>query len=254
MDFLFRTIELAAMADSRTFPNPKVGAVVVYDGKIIGEGYHQQAGGAHAEVHAIDAVRDKGLLPFSTLYVSLEPCNHHGKTPPCTDYILHHKIPKVVIGISDSNPMVAGTGIARLRAAGVEVIEHSITEPFWALNEIFFTNQSEQRPYIHLKWAESRDGFIAPLPAATFPITGMAANMLSHQLRAHHHAIMVGTNTAAIDNPRLDVRYAYGKSPLRIVWDTKGRLPRSLHLFQDGKPTLVIGKPRKDLEDLRKIV
>lgn len=238
--FLLRTIDLALKADSRTFPNPKVGALIVHNDRIIGEGFHEYAGGPHAEVNAVAAVKEKHLLPESVIYVSLEPCNHYGKTPPCTGLILNHKIPKVVVGCVDPNPLVGGKGIEFLQKNGVQVEIAKNQLPFQEINAPFFINQREKRPYIVLKWAESADGFIAPLPPAPFPITGLEAQVFSHSLRAKHHAIMIGRKTAEIDNPSLTNRHFYGRSPIRIVWDKKLKLPTGLKLFQDGLPTLVL--------------
>lgn len=238
--FLQRCIDLALKADSRTFPNPKVGAVIVYEGKIIGEGYHEYAGGPHAEVNAVASVKNKSLLPYSTIYVSLEPCNHFGKTPPCVNLILEHKIPKVVVGCLDPNPQVAGKGVARLRENGVTVHVADNTADFQAINKVFFCNQIEKRPYIVLKWAESQDGFIAPFPPRPYPISDKENSLFVHHLRAKHHAIMIGANTARIDNPQLTVRKVVGKSPIRIVWDKNLQLPQDLHLFTDGNETIVL--------------
>ncbi len=246
MLYLQRCIDLALKADSRTFPNPKVGAVIVYDDKIIGEGYHEYAGGPHAEVNAVNSVKDKELLPFSTIYVSLEPCNHFGKTPPCVNLMLEHKIPKVVVGCLDPNPQVAGKGIARLREQGVEVVLAENSSDFQAINQVFFCNQLEKRPYVVLKWAESQDGFISPSPPLPYPISDRENSLFVHQLRAKHHAIMIGANTARIDNPQLTVRKAVGKSPIRIVWDKHLRLPQDLQLFTDGHETIVLNSLRND--------
>lgn len=238
--YLQRSIDLALKADARTFPNPKVGAVIVYEDTIIGEGYHQYAGGPHAEVNAVNAVKNKDLLPFSTIYVSLEPCNHFAKTPPCVNLVLTHKIPKVVVGCLDPNPQVAGKGLARLREHGVEVVLAENPDDFVQINKVFFCNQIEKRPYIVLKWAESNDGFIAPFPPRPYPISDKENSLFVHHLRAAHHAIMIGANTARIDNPQLTVRKVVGRSPIRIVWDKALQLPNDLHLFRDGQETIVL--------------
>lgn len=238
--FLRRCVELALKGDSRTFPNPKVGALLVYKNTIIGEGYHAFSGGPHAEVNAVASVRDKSLISGSTLYVSLEPCNHHGKTPPCTELIIKENIRNVVVGCTDPNPLVAGKGVAMLREHGVSVVYAQDSAPFERINASFFINQHEKRPLITLKWAESADGFIAPFPPAPYPITGQESLVFSHALRQQHHAIMIGKNTALIDNPRLTNRYFPGNSPIRIVWDRKLSLPSTLHLFDDISPTIVL--------------
>lgn len=244
--YLQRTLELAQKSDSRVFPNPRVGAVLVYENRIIGEGFHEFSGGPHAEVNAVNNTKDKHLIEKATLYVSLEPCNHFGKTPPCTDLILQNKIPKVVVGCLDPNPQVAGKGVAKLRANGVEVIVSEYAAEFQAINKIFFVNQLEKRPYIVLKWAESKDGFISPLPPQPFPITGQETQYFVHRLRSEHHAIMIGTNTALIDNPSLNNRYFYGKAPIRIVWDKNLRLPPHLQLFTDNQPTIILNNQKNE--------
>jgi diaminohydroxyphosphoribosylaminopyrimidine deaminase / 5-amino-6-(5-phosphoribosylamino)uracil reductase len=247
--YLQRALELAQKADSRVFPNPRVGAVLVHKDRIIGEGLHEYAGGPHAEVNAVNNVQNPALIAAATLYVSLEPCNHFGKTPPCTDLILAQKIKKVVVGCLDPNPKVAGMGVKKLRENGVEVTVYEHPQVFQELNKIFFVNQLEKRAYIVLKWAESKDGFISPLPAQAFPITGREAQYFVHRLRSEHHAIMVGTNTALIDNPALSNRYFYGQSPIRIVWDKNLRLPLFLQLFTDKNPTIILNNQKDTQEE-----
>lgn len=224
--YLDRTLLLASLGTSRTFPNPKVGAVLVAGGRIIGEGFHEAAGSPHAEVHAIaQAERDfPELVAGATLYVSLEPCNHTNKrTPPCSELIVRKGIAEVVVGCADPNPQVAGAGIRRLRDAGIAVRLAADATPFQAINRAFFLNQQQQRSYITLKWAQTPDGFMAGIsPDGTpFPIriTDAAATAQVHRLRATHHAILVGANTARIDNPSLTTRHFYGESPVRIVLD-----------------------------------
>lgn len=224
------------------FPNPQVGAVLVHNDRIIGEGFHAHAGGPHAEVEAVNQVKDPEYLRQATLYVSLEPCNHYGKTPPCTDLILKHQIPAVRVGCQDPNPRVAGRGIQRLRDAGVDVQLAPDPQPFEALNAPFFINQRENRPFVLLKWAQSRDGFIAAVDEAGgkkgVRISGALARRYVHKLRARHHAILVGTTTAAVDNPRLDARFAHGHAPVRMVLDRSARLPSTLHLFDGSLPSI----------------
>ncbi|MFN0200115.1 MAG: bifunctional diaminohydroxyphosphoribosylaminopyrimidine deaminase/5-amino-6-(5-phosphoribosylamino)uracil reductase RibD [Bacteroidia bacterium] len=251
--YLLRCIQLAKLADSHTFPNPKVGAVIVHQDRIIGEGYHEKAGGPHAEVAAIEAVKEPHLLADATLYVSLEPCNHFGKTPPCANLILKHKIPHVVVGCLDPNPQMAGKSVEKLRAAGVKVEVCENPEPFQALNKIFFVNQLEKRPFICLKWAESWDGFLARKDAQgnleTTAITQHLAKIYTHQLRAAHHAIMVGLTTAKIDNPQLTVRHFVGKNPIRIVLDRFLELSPTLNLFTDGEAqTIVINEKKEEVQ------
>lgn len=255
--YLQRTLQLANLADSRTFPNPKVGSVIVHNDIIIGEGYHEYCGGAHAEVNAVNSVKNKALLPESTIYVSLEPCNHTGKTPPCTDLILQYKIPKVVVGCLDPNPRVAGKGVARLRENGIEVIVNEDIKPFEEINRSFFINQLEKRPYISLKWAESQNGFITGVNTQNEPvqtrITQEYAQSFSHFLRTTHQAIMIGTNTARIDNPQLTARKYVGQNPIRLVLDKQLRLPQNLHLFTDkAAETIVINQLRNEvIENVR---
>jgi diaminohydroxyphosphoribosylaminopyrimidine deaminase/5-amino-6-(5-phosphoribosylamino)uracil reductase len=241
--FLNRCIQLAWLGGTRVGLNPRVGAVVVHEGIIIGEGYHAQEGGAHAEVVAIQAVKQKELLPQSTIYVSLEPCCIFGKTPPCTDLILQMGIPRVVIGCQDPNPQVSGGGIRRLREAGVEVEMASDPQPFIDLNRPFFRNHLSQRPYITLKWAESADGFIATRndqgQAQRTAISGYEAALLTHRLRALHQAIMVGTETVRIDNPGLNTRLYPGDSPQRVVLGKREELPDGVQILQEEKPPLL---------------
>jgi len=250
--YLARCLALAELGGRKVFPNPKVGSIIVYQDRIIGEGYHPYAGGPHGEVSAVQSVKeaDRPLLPKSTLYVSLEPCNFFGKTPPCTDLILSNKIPHVVVGCLDPNPKVAGKGVEKLRRHGVKVELAEDPTPFQEINRHFFVNQLYKRPYITLKWAESSDGFIArwdnegnPAPVA---ITGKRSNLWVHKLRMQHHAIMVGRKTAAIDNPQLSNRHFYGGSPIRIVWDQSLRLPQSLRMFTDNSPTIVLNRMKNE--------
>ena len=244
--FLNRCKVLAEMSDSRVYPNPRVGSVIVYKGKIIGEGFHRMPGTAHAEVLAVASVKDKSLLSASTIYVNLEPCNHFGKTPPCTNLILDNKIPEVVIGSLDPNPQVAGSGVKRLRARGLTVrIAEDPTE-YHDLNKVFFTNQLKKRAFILLKWAESADNFIATFDeegkAIPTPISGSQSLRLAHKLRAKHQAIMIAKNTALIDNPRLNTRLYPGRTPIRIILDRRMELPQSLGIFQDGLETVILNE------------
>ncbi len=242
--YMRRCIELATTAAGYTAPNPKVGCVIVCDGKIIGEGFHRQYGEPHAEVNAIRSVHTPELLKRSTLYVNLEPCAHHGKTPPCADLIIANQIPRVVVGSLDPNPLVAGKGIARLRAAGCQVIEHVQEKECDRLNIRFMTFHRKHRPYVILKWAQTTDGFIDIIRDRQVTdrpnwITGLYERALVHKWRSEEQAVMVGTNTAFIDNPMLNVRQWHGHQPLRILIDRQLRLPRSLNLFDGSQPTLV---------------
>ena len=245
-----RCIELAVTAAGYVAPNPMVGAVVVCDDRIIGEGFHRQYGEPHAEVNAIRSVHDTKLLERSTLYVNLEPCSHDGKTPPCADFIIANRIPHVVVGSSDPNPLVTGRGIAKLRAAGCCVTEHVLEEECDRLNIRFMTYHRKQRPYVVLKWAQTADGFIdivrnrSTVGRPTW-ITGWYEQTLVHKWRAEEQAVMVGTNTALADNPMLNVRRWNGRQPVRLVLDRHLRLPDSLYLFDGRQPTWVFTEHRQ---------
>lgn len=248
--FLYRCIELAQMARRDVYPNPYVGAVVVHNNKIIGEGFHAWSGGPHAEVYAIQSVKEKQLLKESTIYVSLEPCSHFGKTPPCSDLIIRSGIPRVVVGARDPNPRVDGGGIARLQAHGVDVHLAPDPGPFIELNKIFWLNQLQKRSYICLKWAETMDGFMAGMNdlGQAFPIriSSPFQQKIVHALRAYHHGILIGTRTAATDNPALTNRHYHGRSPIRIVLDRELSLSSDLRLFTDGQPTWVINSQKEE--------
>lgn len=234
-----RCLELALNGKGSVSPNPLVGSVIVYEGTIIGEGWHRIYGGPHAEVNAIDSVDDPELLQRSTLYVNLEPCSHWGKTPPCADLIIEKKIPRVVIGCQDTNTAVDGKGIQKLRDAGIDVTVGVLEEEALELNARFFTFQREKRPYIILKWAQTRDAFIARPDYTSKWITTPASRQLVHQWRAEEDAVMVGTNTAFYDNPQLTCRTAPGKDPMRLVIDRQGRLPQTHYLFDGCAPTYI---------------
>lgn len=248
--YMKRCIQLAQNARCNAAPNPMVGAVIVCDGKIIGEGYHARCGEAHAEVNAIRSVKDASLLKRSTIYVSLEPCAHYGKTPPCADLIIEKQIPRIVIGCGDPFAKVAGRGIQKLRDAGREVIVGVLEAECRQLIRRFITFHTQQRPYITLKWAESADKFIDVSREGGGPaiLSTPLTSMLVHKKRAEHSAIMVGTRTAELDNPSLTVRHWYGPSPVRIVLDREQRLSPALHLFDGSVPTLVFtGKAHEAL-------
>ena len=236
--FLQRTLDLAARGGTAVAPNPLVGAVLVADNRIVAEGWHAQYGGPHAEVVALAQVNDAVLLERATLYVSLEPCNHHGKTPPCVDLILTKGIQKVVVGSTDPNPKASG-GIARLRAAGVHIEVSENQDPFIYLNRHFWVNQTLQRPYIVLKWAETVDGKMGD-SRAQLHISSHAGLAFGHALRAHHQAVLVGHKTALQDDPSLTTRYYTGANPIRLVLDKTLRLPSYLQVFSDGRPTWVL--------------
>lgn len=240
--YMQRCLEIASMGIGNTAPNPMVGALIIHKDHIIGEGYHRVYGEAHAEVNAIAAVEDKSLLKDSTLYVNLEPCSHYGKTPPCADLIVRSGIPRVIIGTTDPNPAVNGRGIAILKQAGCEVVTNVLKEECEALNKRFFTAQKYQRPYIILKWAETADHFIDKIRTPEEKpewITNQASRILVHKWRSEEQAIMIGTETALMDNPRLNVRDWSGKNPVRIILDNHLRLPSGLNVFDGSVPTIV---------------
>lgn len=237
-------LELAIESLGKTRSNPLVGCVIVHDGKIIGEGKHEKYGEAHAEVNAIRAVQDVSLLEKSTLYVNLEPCAHTGKTPPCVDLILEKKIPHVVFSNFDPNPLVAGKGIEKLKNAGVKVEQYNEAEGR-KLNRRFFTFHEKKRPYIILKWSQTSDGFIDNLreegdDLSPLKITSLEIDKITHQWRAEEMGIMVGTQTALLDNPSLTVRHVKGEQPLRILLDRHLEVPAYFNLIDNTTPTVVI--------------
>ncbi|MDR0873337.1 MAG: bifunctional diaminohydroxyphosphoribosylaminopyrimidine deaminase/5-amino-6-(5-phosphoribosylamino)uracil reductase RibD [Prevotellaceae bacterium] len=239
--YMQRCLELARKGAGNVAPNPMVGAVIVSGGEVIGEGFHQCCGEAHAEVNAINAVKDKDLLRKSTLYVNLEPCSHYGKTPPCALKIIECGIPRVVIGHGDPFPKVAGGGIKILRDAGVEVLTDILHAECADLNKRFFTFHEKRRPYIILKWAQTADGFIAPETRQPLKISTPETEKIVHQMRATESAIMVGTRTALTDNPRLTVRLCpvAEQNPVRVVIDRSLKIPQTYNLFNDEAETLV---------------
>ena len=257
-----RCLQLAAMGAGKVAPNPLVGAVLVYDEKIIGEGYHEKFGEAHAEVNCINSVAeaDKKFIEASALYVSLEPCAHFGKTPPCADLIIKNKIPKVVIGCRDSFEAVAGKGIERLKTAGIEVSVGILEDECLELNKRFFIFNEKKRPYIILKWAQSSDGKIAPLnpskggnaeheTATRLLISNEFTNRLVHKWRTEEAAILVGTNTALQDDPALTARFWQGNDPVRLVIDSDLKLPPHLKLFDGTAKTILFNFSKQAEED-----
>lgn len=249
--YMQRCIELASNGLGNVAPNPMVGAVMVHENKITGEGFHQQYGQAHAEVNALNrAIADSGesLLANSILYVNLEPCSHTGKTPPCTDLIIEKKIKKIIIGNIDPYEKVSGSGIRKLKSAGVEVVQGILEDDCRELNKRFFTFHQKKRPYVILKYAQSMDGFIAPANATAENrwITNEYSRQRVHQWRSEEQAILVGTNTARKDNPSLTVRDWSGKNPLRIVLDRDLSLNNQLHLFDHSTPTYVINERKNE--------
>ena len=240
-----RCFQLARLGQGHVSPNPMVGCVVVNPaGDIVSEGYHQYIGGYHAERNALTAHGNESKdFTGCTLYVNLEPCSHHGKTPPCADLVIEKGIKKVVISTTDANPLVAGNGIRKLQNAGIEVVTGVLETEGRFLNRRFFTFMEKKRPYIILKWAETADGFMdidrSTMPDGNYWITNDILKTLSHKWRTVEDAIMVGTNTVANDNPRLTARLWHGRNPLRITIDRTGRLPHSSHIFDGSVPTFV---------------
>ncbi|MCD8447510.1 bifunctional diaminohydroxyphosphoribosylaminopyrimidine deaminase/5-amino-6-(5-phosphoribosylamino)uracil reductase RibD [Tenacibaculum finnmarkense] len=261
--YIKRCLQLAKNGIGTARPNPSVGAVVVYKNTIIGEGFTSAYGANHAEVNAINSVKDKTLLKEATIYVTLEPCAHFGKTPPCADLIVKHQIAKVVIGCVDTNSLVAGKGIERLQNAGINVTVGVLEDECKKHHKRFFTVQNKKRPFIVLKWAETADGFIAPLKRdAQQPvwISNSYSQQLVHKIRSQEQAILVGTNTVIADNPSLDVRHWAGNNPVRIVLDKNLRIPSNLTVFDEKVKTLVlidkatkINKVKEQVEVLEKI-
>lgn len=244
--YMLRCLQIAKNGLGSTAPNPMVGCVIVHDSKIIGEGYTSPYGGPHAEVNAINSVADKALLKKATLYVTLEPCSHYGKTPPCADLITANRIPEVVIGLLDPHEKVAGQGIKKLRDAGVKVIFGNMEAECREHHRRFLCFHEKKRPYIILKWAQTADGFMAPeqdLRAETpepYWITNAYSRQWVHKWRSEEQAILVGTHTVTEDNPKLDVRSWTGKNPLRVVLDRDMRLGTEYHVMDGSTPTLVI--------------
>jgi len=233
-----RTFELALMGVGAVSPNPRVGCVIVKDGEVLGEGWHKKYGEAHAEVNAVDSVSDKPQLKGSTVYVNLEPCSHFGKTPPCSDMLIQHGVKKVVISNLDTNPLVAGEGINKLKAAGIEVVSGVLEKEGRELNKRFFTYHEKQRPYIILKWAQTSDGFVAHSNYESRWISSEFSRQLVHKWRSEEDAVLVGTKTAAHDNPNLTVRNWSGRNPIRLVMDRFLRLSDRLNLFDRSVPTI----------------
>ena len=258
--YLLRCLQIAENGLGSTAPNPMVGAVITYKDHIIGEGFTSPFGGAHAEVRAIDSVTDKSLLKKATLYVTLEPCCHFGKTPPCTDKILTAGIPKIVIGLKDPHKKVGGKGIAILRSAGCEVITGVLQGKCEEHHRRFLTFHTKKRPYIILKWAQSADGFMAPDPskreAAPGPywISSPLSRQLVHKWRSEEAGLLVGTQTALKDNPGLDTRLWKGSNPVRILIDKRHRVPHHFKIFGPGANTMVFCDKKNVPQDTGNII
>ena len=261
LKYLFRCLQIAQFGDGYVAPNPMVGALLVCDDQIIGEGFHKRFGDAHAEPNAINSVTNKELLKKSILYVNLEPCSYFGKTPPCADLIVRSGIPRVVIGTLDPNPKVAGKGVEILRKAGVEVEVGVLEEECRELNKRFFIFQEQKRPYVLLKWAQTADGFIDRVrtDASETPllISNNITKQLTHKMRSQNQAILVGANTVLLDNPSLTVRNWSGKSPVRIAIDSLCRIPEDFNLMDGSIPTIIftqnlkLSKPNLEFVQLK---
>lgn len=258
--FMRRCLDLAIRAEGMTYPNPMVGAVIVYNGIIIGEGYHLKAGTPHAEVIAIDSVADKSLLNKSTLYISLEPCYHFGKTPPCADLIISHKIPKVIIGTIDTSGEVSGRGLRKLVKSGCEVVKGVLEEECRRINRRFFAFHEKQRPYITLKWAQSADGFIdikRPIGSSVeqYWITGKPERVLVHKWRAAEQSILIGAGTIRRDNPGLNVRNWKGNNPVRIILSRSGQLNKYFNENEtNGKVIVFTEKAESDFGRAERVI
>lgn len=253
--YMQRALELARLGIGRVSPNPMVGCVIVHKGQIIGEGFHQQWGGPHAEVNAIQRVADHRLLSASEVYVTLEPCAHFGKTPPCANLLADQHVKSVYIANMDPNPLVAGKGIEILKKEGIEVQTGLMAAEGETLNKRFFTAMRQQRPYVILKWAQTADGFIARKNFDSKWISNVYSRKLVHKWRAEEDAILVGKNTALHDNPSLNVRDWVGNDPVRIVLDFNLSLDSSLHLFDGSQPTVCFNlkeqKTEKNLQFIK---
>ena len=241
---MYRCLQLAQAGAGHVAPNPMVGAVLVYNNRIIGEGYHREYGMPHAEVNCIASVKkeDLRLVNKSVMYVSLEPCAHYGKTPPCADLIIQYRIPKVVVGCRDPFPEVNGKGIEKLLAAGVNVTTGILEKECRELNKRFFTFHTQRIPYIVLKWAQSSDGAIAATDGSAIQISNAYSSILVHRWRSEEAAILVGTRTAMLDDPALTTRLWPGKNPVRLVIDRELKLPVSLRLFDESVPTVIFNE------------
>jgi len=258
--YMQRCLYLAEKGLGNTYPNPLVGAVLVYKNRIIGEAWHKKAGEAHAEINAINSVQDKSLLSKSTLYVNLEPCSHHGKTPPCILSIKKHKIPKVVIGSVDPNPKVAGRGIEALESWGCEVQTGILKKEADYLNRRFFIFHRKKRPYIILKWAQTQDKFIAPKQehrraSEVFWISNQYARQKTHLWRKEEEAILIGVQTLIDDNPRLTLRHWDGKNPTRLILDPNNRASKNSTIFKDNEVAYFFNSNKNDVSnELKKFI
>ena len=252
-DYMQRCLDLAYLGSSWVAPNPMVGCVIVKDGVIIGEGYHEQYGEAHAEVNAIRSIQDESQLEGATVYVNLEPCAHQGKTPPCADLLVRSKVAAVVIGCRDSNKLVAGKGIEKLTRAGISVTEGILEEACRSLNKRFFNFHEKGRPYVILKWAQTKDGYLDRLRAENEKgvhwISCEETKALVHKWRSQEHGILVGKHTAMNDNPSLTVRDFSGRNPIRILIDSQLQVQENINLYSDDAPTIIFNRIKDEKKD-----
>jgi diaminohydroxyphosphoribosylaminopyrimidine deaminase / 5-amino-6-(5-phosphoribosylamino)uracil reductase len=252
--FMQRALQLAQLGMGQVAPNPMVGCVIVHNNTIIGEGYHQKYGEAHAEVNAINSVLIKDLLAESTVYVSLEPCAHYGKTPPCAELLVKYKPKKVIVCNLDPNPLVAGKGMALLKENGIEVSNGLLEKEGLWLNRRFFTSFNQKRPYVILKWAQTAQGFVSNADKTPFAITGALANKLSHKWRSQEQAILIGAGTALTDNPSLTTRNWQGENPTRILLDPEISIEKSSHFFVLNARQLVLNTVKSSVEGQTKYI
>lgn len=245
--YMRRALQLALQGGGHTSPNPMVGAVVVHNGRIIGEGFHRCCGKAHAEVNAIAAVRDQSLLPESTIYVTLEPCSHYGKTPPCAKLLIEKRVKRVVVGTLDPFEKVSGRGVTMLREAGIEVEVGVLESECRELNKRFFTAHTTGMPWVQLKWAQSTDAFIANEDGSVHFSTPLTLSLV-HRERSMSDAIVVGAGTVKIDNPSLTTRYWSGNSPLRVVLDRNLSIPSDCNVLNDGGKTLIYNEKKEEIK------
>ena len=257
--YIKRCIQLAKNGLGTTYPNPMVGSVIVLNDVVIGEGWHKKAGEPHAEVNAINSVKDKTQLKQATIYVSLEPCSHYGKTPPCANLIVENGISNVVIGIVDSNSKVSGKGVEHLRNNGCNVVVGVLESVCYGLNKRFFAFHNKKRPFIILKWAETKDGFIDKLRSKTDEnspnwISNIYSQQFVHKMRAEEQAILVGTTTALNDNPSLTVRSWAGENPIRIVIDRTSKIPLDYNLLNDTTRTIVFSEVKHIIDSYKNVI
>ena len=244
--YMQRALELASLGRGHVSPNPMVGCVIVHENRVVGEGYHQKYGEAHAEVNAIKSVSDHAILPQSTAYVTLEPCAHHGKTPPCADLLIEKGIGRVVVATRDPFDQVDGKGIEKLEKAGIEVNLGILGEEAQQQNQRFFTSQTKQRPYVILKWAQTADGFVARENYDSKWISNASSRQLVHKWRTEEDAVLVGKNTAIHDDPALTAREWDGRNPIRVLLDSNLEVSKSGKLYNDDAPTLILNSLKEE--------